>query len=760
MLVSLPPELLHSVAGHLESERDINALARTNRRIHHLLNHDLYRRYARKSGSSALQWAASRGQEVTLQYAIAAGADVNAADHRGRTPLGLAARNDRENIAKLLLATGRVDRDSRDSRGRTPLFHAVRSRSQCVLRLLLAQGFNAQGRDRDSWTPLLQAAKAGNNKEIVELLLASGRVDPNVKNGKGRSPVVLAAQAGDDEVVKLLLPVMEYEDGHPAFGGALRSAAVNGLDSVVKALLESDRVHVDARNVVGRTALSRAAGSGRDSVVKLLLESGRADADSRDDGGLTVLAYAAKRGHATTVKLLLDSGKATTEPRDLNGGTPLSYAAERGHDEVVEVLLAAGGVDPNSRDSSNMTPLLWAVTKARLRVVKLLLDHGGDIETTGRDNWTPLTLAADMDDPELVRLLLREGADANATATPGGKPALYRALDRGPSSTARMLLDGGADPNGGTTQWSPLLPASRCGNTKAVRLLLDHGAHTTAKDAQGQTCLIKASNADTAQLLLDNGADIEARDDRGCTALLEASGRGRVDVAALLLERGANPASRDNYGLTPLHRASRSGRHRVVDRLLETPNVVVGAEDNNSRTALFHAAMRGNTEIVRRLLRHTPADKSTDRYGATAVFAAAKNGHDKVVDLLLSSGGVSLGHKDGLGRTLLFWATRSGDSSTVDVVLDYAYKTSTKIQQDDFTNYGSWQAAFRFDKDGPWCTVCTRTIPHGMECRACTVCDAGRFHICAECTDDGAQCRDESHRLEVHDCKPSGGREV
>ncbi|PNY29899.1 Ankyrin repeat domain-containing protein 50 [Tolypocladium capitatum] len=745
---------MESVASHLESEKDINALARTNRRIHYLLDHDLYRRNARESGGSALQWAASRGRELTAQFAIAAGADVNAADPSGRTPLSLATRKDRGNIAKLILATGRVDRDSRDSRGRTPLFHAVRSRSPCTLKLLLARGFDPQGRDRDGWTPLLYAAKSGNNKGIVELLLASGRVNPDSKDSKGCGPVVLAARAGDEEVVKLLLPMMKYRDGHPAFGGVLRAAAVNGLDSVVKALLESDRVHVDARNAVGRTAFSRAAGSGQDSVVKLLLESGRADADSRDDGGLTVLGYAAKRGHATTVKLLLNSGKVTAEPRDLSGRTPLSYAAERGHHEVVETLLAAGGVDPNSTDNSNRTPLLWAVTKAHLRVVKLLLGHGGDVEAAGRGDWTPLTLAAHMDHPELVSLLLREGADANATATPGGRPALHLALNRRYSRTARLLLDGGADPNGCATRWSSLLQVSRYGNADAVRLLLDHGARTTATDARGQTCLIKASVwAETTQLLLDNGADIEARDDRGCTALLDASNHGRVHVVALLLEHGANAAANDNYGLTPLHRASRSGYCAVVGRLLETPGVVVGAEDSNGRTALFHAAMKGNAAVVQLLLRHTSADKSKDRYGATAVFAAARNGHHMVVDLLLDSGGASLDHKDGLGRNLLFWATRSGKSTVVDVVLDYARKTSTQIQQDEFTNSGSRQAAFWFDRYGPWCTVCTRTIPHGMECRACSVCDGGHFHICAECKEDGAQCRDESHRLEVHYCR-------
>ncbi len=54
----------------------------------------------------------------------------------------------------------------------------------------------------------------------------------------------------------------------------------------------------------GRTPLSRAAESGHEAVVKLLLETKEVDVDAKDGYGRTPLSWAAGNGHEAVVKLL------------------------------------------------------------------------------------------------------------------------------------------------------------------------------------------------------------------------------------------------------------------------------------------------------------------------------------------------------------------------------------------------------------------------------------------------------------------------
>src|SRR5436305_1086659 len=75
-LLGLPPELVLSTAQKLDRERDLNAFARTCRRLYSILDRELYRRNVQLCGSAALLWAAERGRVVTVRKLLAEGADV------------------------------------------------------------------------------------------------------------------------------------------------------------------------------------------------------------------------------------------------------------------------------------------------------------------------------------------------------------------------------------------------------------------------------------------------------------------------------------------------------------------------------------------------------------------------------------------------------------------------------------------------------------------------------------------------------------
>jgi ankyrin repeat protein len=56
-------------------------------------------------------------------------------------------------------------------------------------------------------------------------------------------------------------------------------AALNGHKEVIKLLLETGKVDVEAKNTWGETLLSETAKKGNEGVLKLLLEASKADVD-------------------------------------------------------------------------------------------------------------------------------------------------------------------------------------------------------------------------------------------------------------------------------------------------------------------------------------------------------------------------------------------------------------------------------------------------------------------------------------------------
>ncbi|RKK10536.1 hypothetical protein BFJ66_g16873 [Fusarium oxysporum f. sp. cepae] len=78
-----------------------------------------------------------------------------------------------------------------------------------------------------------------------------------------------------------------------------------------------------------------AAGVGQESVVKLLLDTGIVDIDARDEDGFTPLIATSVNGHMEVVKMLLDKGADVMAASD--GWNPLHAAFASGHVGVISV---------------------------------------------------------------------------------------------------------------------------------------------------------------------------------------------------------------------------------------------------------------------------------------------------------------------------------------------------------------------------------------------------------------------------------------
>jgi ankyrin repeat protein len=97
-LLGLPNELIRDISEYLESGRDINAVAQVNRRLYRLLDRYLYRYNVQQSGSSALLWAARRGQEATAQMSLREKANIQARNNDDEAPLLLAVEKEHRQV--------------------------------------------------------------------------------------------------------------------------------------------------------------------------------------------------------------------------------------------------------------------------------------------------------------------------------------------------------------------------------------------------------------------------------------------------------------------------------------------------------------------------------------------------------------------------------------------------------------------------------------------------------------------------------------
>jgi cytohesin len=149
-----------------------------------------------------LSESALKGQADIADLLLAKGANVNARDKSGATPLHQAALKGNLAFVTLLLQHG-ADVNARDGDGATPLHNAALSGHREVAALLLDKGADREARDTETGaTPLYQAAAWGRTA-LVELLIKRG-ADVNARNKGGDTPLAAAVKNGFPEAAAIL----------------------------------------------------------------------------------------------------------------------------------------------------------------------------------------------------------------------------------------------------------------------------------------------------------------------------------------------------------------------------------------------------------------------------------------------------------------------------------------------------------------------------------------------------------------------------
>ncbi len=321
-----------------------------------------------------------RGERAAIARRLGDAACLELRDERGNTPLIQAAFYLDAEMLRCFLERG-ANPNARNGAGVTALMKAVSDVRKT--RLLLEHGAEVNAASGDKNTALVIACYACGSGKVVAELLARG-ADIRPKNHLGANAIRAAAEAGDLEVLRLLLD----RGGDPNSTGltaesnlpitALMIAAQLGHLDCVKLLL--DRGAAVNCNTGHGNALAFAVFTERRDIVGLLLEqgadvntAGRRIASFRKDTGFTPLMYAALNEHndATIVEWLLARG-AEVNVKSSTGETALELARLRGNTKIVAALKAAGaeaGV-PAADDSPALA--LWNAPQIAGRNLEVL----------------------------------------------------------------------------------------------------------------------------------------------------------------------------------------------------------------------------------------------------------------------------------------------------------------------------------------------------------------------------------------------------
>uniref|UniRef100_A0A3Q2YYI3 Notch C-terminal domain-containing protein n=1 Tax=Hippocampus comes TaxID=109280 RepID=A0A3Q2YYI3_HIPCM len=156
-----------------------------------------------RTGETALHLAARYARADAAKRLLDAGADPNAHDNMGRTPLHASVAADAQGVFQILIRNRATDLDARMNDGTTPLVLAARLAVEGMVEELIHCHADINAVD-DHGKSALHWAAAVNNVEATLVLLKNG-ANRDMQDNKEETPLFLAAREGSFEAAKVLL---------------------------------------------------------------------------------------------------------------------------------------------------------------------------------------------------------------------------------------------------------------------------------------------------------------------------------------------------------------------------------------------------------------------------------------------------------------------------------------------------------------------------------------------------------------------------
>ena len=338
------------------------------------------------SSHTSLQLAVHGKHADVVQVLIDAGADIEAKDDEGRSPLLVAScLGELTTVTKLVKAG--ADVHSTDAERNTCLILAACFGHTDTVRYLVSLpevDVNHQGVNGTA----LHLAVHGKHSDVVQVLIDAG-ADIEKKSADGRSPLLVASCLRDLTIVTRLVKAgADVRATDAERQTCLNLAVCHGHADTVRYLVSFPEVDLNHQGSKNHTALHLAVQEKHADMVQVLIDAG-ADIETKNDEGRSPLLLASLAGELIIVTKLVKAG-ADVRAVDAERNTCLNLAACFGHTDTVRYLVSLPVVDLNHQGSNNRTALHLAVHGKHSDVVQVLIDAGADMKTNSADGRSPL----------------------------------------------------------------------------------------------------------------------------------------------------------------------------------------------------------------------------------------------------------------------------------------------------------------------------------------------------------------------------------
>jgi ankyrin repeat protein/WD40 repeat protein len=532
-------------------------------------------------GQNLLHVAQSRG---AVELLVNQGANPNARDSDGCTPLHIAARAGFDFLINALLAAG-GDINAKNNKDQTPLHIAVECDQEQFILELLSYTVDLEAIDVDVHTAL-HIACVGKNPSIMRKLIEAG-ANLEATDSRGLTPLLYALSKGNSRT-GIIDGILDFKPNVCAVdieGNGVFHLKTIGRCGVTDTRFSKFGADINSLNKNGTLPIQLAMIHGVDMFRQLLYLG--ADPDARDARGLNVWFGA------------------------------VAFWGQISQIICHELSQYYGSANINARGFEGSTALHAAVYLTKPEALTLLLSYGADPSITNSAGMNCLHVAGHSDKPDLLEILLN-------------------------NERARLLLDS----KGGEDQRTALSQAAYHNKVKALRVLLKYHPQLEITDRESATALFLAigfmENLECVRLLIDAGADINATNGK-CYVIhraIRSIDGNPVNLVNELIEKNVRLDVLDAEGLSVLHYASGLQNNAIeMITLLLSYNVEIHSRQAITQNTILHtAAINGQVDIVEFFIENRIELSLENAEGKTALTLAHEKGHDKIVLLLTSAG--------------------------------------------------------------------------------------------------------------------------
>lgn len=557
-----------------------------------------------------LHSACQHGMTDLVTGLVGAGADLEARDYYGMTPLGCAVENKNAAMVQALLTAG-ADPNSLNSKGTTdvsktnPFLDAVAVKDKAIISIFL-QPAGSRQIDPELFGPATILAIKSGEVDILEQILATGKAfsEQNVAFFQDTLPIIHALYEHQPGMIG---PLVKY-------GAELVPAGHTAAEMMCYA--------------VDREGLE---------MTRALLDAGLgADVSCLE---IPLLSKAVIKGDVDLIALLLERGadiNAVVKTGDRQGWTPLLFAVNENKPEVVDLLVGKGAsaealglgmleievAKPWDQKPKTMTPLLKAAQLGRVGMIRSMIRAGANIDKTNSEEYTALMVAARFGQADAVKTLLQLGADA-ALVNNHRSGALELAVISENIAVQKLLLG----KTGDRERDKAIVLAARLGEFETIDKLLRGDGFKARELDRALLAAIRANpeNAPPRDLIMQ-----------------EKEGLVRLKIVKALAAAGADPST-GAYGSSTFSTLINNGYdaawQKQVALLLNELGADVNLPDKGSGdTVLREAARVENAEMAELFLKFGADPCLRNKSGGRALDLVPKDPANKLRQVLIKGG--------------------------------------------------------------------------------------------------------------------------